>query len=402
MKFTRPIALLFVLAAARAVSADGGEPGEAAPPVEIDPAAFRQIEVLMRAIETVREQYVDEDKVGYDQLIEGALEGMFARLDRHSQYMSPRLFEEMRSSTANPVNTSGMTLGGDAAGLKVVSVVDGGPAGRAGVRVGDTLLSIRGKKMAGVGLDEATALLDGKPGTLVTIEVERPDEDGIKTFGFAREAPPRESVNGATVLPEEFAAESKIGYVHIRAFEEQTARELADALDSLEGEGIEALVLDLRDNPGGLIDTASAVCGEFLPPKSLVAKTLGRPGTDNSESFQTPAVQRRKRTYPLAVLINGASASSAEIVAGALQDHDRALVVGEKSFGKGSVQTVLTMGLGTGAAMRLTTARFFTPDGHPIDAKGIRPDIEIPGDKLPIAAAAKALARELAGAGDSP
>ena len=158
---------------------------------------------------------------------------------------------------------------------------------------------------------------------------------------------------------------------------------------------MKALVLDLRANPGGLLSAGVELCGQFLAPGTLVAKAEGRPGSEHNEEFRTAGRAPLTRTLPLAVLVDGDSASSSEVVAGALKDHGRALVVGETTYGKGSVQTIVQMGLGTGAAMRLTTARFVTPNGHPIDGVGVAPHINAKGDDLPIATAARALRKQL-------
>ena len=364
--------------------------------VAIDPAAYRQVEVLMRAVETIRENYVDPNKVSYEKLVEAAIGGMFDHLDAHSQYMSPRLFEEARKVERNPNNTTGIVLTTNKTGdLIVASVKEGGPAARAGIRRSDRLLKVGERELDASKLAEATTLLDGRPGELITIVVQRPGGGRVRTFGFERENPNKETVTDAEMLPPEMAGKAKIGYARITQFESATARELADVLDRFEDLGMQAFVLDLRANPGGLLSAAIEVCGEFLPPKTLIAQTEGRPGTGNSETYHSAATQRRQRDYPLALLINKGSASSSEIVAGALKDLGRATAVGSTTFGKGSVQTVIPMGLETGAAMRLTTARFYTPKHLPIDGHGIEPDIEIDGKQLPITTAAKMLQKKL-------
>jgi len=361
----------------------------------IDPAAYRQVEVLMRAIETVRENYVDPEKVSYEQLIESAIEGMFASLDAHSQYMNPRLFATLRKTEPNPRNTTGITLATNKAGqLIIATVAEGGPAARAGTRDGDRLLMIDGQQVSGTQLAKASALLDGRPGQMLTLELQTPAAGRVRTIGFQRENPVKETVTDAKMLSPEIAGEAKIGYARVRQFAAATARELADALDQLEDAGMTAFILDLRANPGGLLSAAIDVCGEFVPPKTLITRTEGRPGSDHSETYHTADTQRRKRDYPLAILIDKGSASGSEIVAGALRDLGRATIVGTTTFGKGSVQSVIPMGFDTGAAMRLTTARFYTPKHHLIDGHGIKPDIHASGDQLPITTAAKAISTD--------
>lgn len=338
----------------------------------VSPDGYRQVEILMRAIETVRENYVDPEAVTYDKLIQGAIAGLFERLDEHSEYVTPAQLEQLRRASPNPRNTAGLTVESRAGGLLVSSVAEGGPAARAGLKAGDRLLAIGGEDASGLSAAGASALLDGPPGKSLTLEFLRPGTTRARTVGFRRQQPALDSVTGVGILP---GPGARVGYARVRDFEQSTPRELAAALDGLADDGMEALVLDLRGNPGGLLESGVDLCAQFLPAATLVARTRGRPGGAHSAEYRTPATDRPVRDVPLAVLIDGESASSSEIVAGALRDHGRATLVGAKTYGKGSVQSIIQMGLDTGAAMRLTTSRFFTPKGHAIEGAGVAPDI---------------------------
>jgi carboxyl-terminal processing protease len=205
------------------------------------------------------------------------------------------------------------------------------------------------------------------------ITIQRPATREVKEFEMVRQVMSTVTVKDALLLDGSLAGDSKIGYVRLLQFTQPTANELALALDRLEDQGLQALVLDLRNNPGGLINSAVEVAGEFLPPGTTVVTTEGRNGQPKGPPFKTPDRKRRKREYPLAVLVNHASASGAELVAGALQDLHRAVIVGETTFGKGSVQSVIP--IDGGAAVRLTTAKYFTPSHRTIHENGVKPNI---------------------------
>ena len=215
------------------------KPEKAAPedevtPVKIDGEAYQQIEILMRAFETAREHFVEEDKVSYDRLVEGALEGMFRRLDQHSQYLTPRLLEEMRSAGKNPDNTAGLMVDEATDGIAVSGVSEGGPAARAGVRVGDRLLAVDGKECTSMSPGEVRGALDGEPGTLLTLELLGAGDARSRTVGYQREQPVRETVTGAQILPTDLAGEgAAIGYLRVRSFSEATAGEAIDAMATL-------------------------------------------------------------------------------------------------------------------------------------------------------------------------
>jgi carboxyl-terminal processing protease len=335
---------------------------------------FAQMEVLTRAMEIIRQNYVEADKVTYGDLIEGALEGMLKKLDPHCEFMGRSLFEDMQKEQTDTSEGVGITVALRSGILTIITVRSDGPAARAGVLGGDQIVRIDDVLTDTVGVVECVQLLKGAAGEPLRLTVRRPGTQQFLEFNMVRETFIESSLHDAMLLHPKLAAGHRIGYVRISQFTQPTVRDLSQALDALEKQGMTALVLDLRNNPGGLLDGAVGVCGEFLPEGTLVVTTEGRIAADNPPPYRTPKRPgKTQRRYPLAVLINHGSASAAEIVAGALQDLKRALVVGTTSFGKGSVQTILP--LSTGAAMRLTTAKYYTPSHRTIHEHGVEPNI---------------------------
>lgn len=354
-----------------AAQAPAPQPPPGPPPPE---EAYQQMELLTRAMETIRQSYVDEAKVTYAELVEGALEGMLRRLDPHCEYMGRRLFEDLQREQSDTSEGIGLTVALRDGQLTIVTVREDGPAARAGVLAGDQMIRIGDVLTDSVGVAEAIQLLEGKAGAALKLTVRRPGTQQFLEFSLVRETLNESSVHDALLLPPKLAGDAKIGYVRISQYTQATARDLGAALDGLEKQGLQALVLDLRNNPGGLLDSSVAVCGEFLPEGTVVVTTEGRIAAQNPPPYRTPARPGKPpRRYPLVVLINHASASAAEITAGALQDLKRALVVGTTSFGKGSVQSILPMS--SGAAMRLTTAKYYTPSHRTIHEHGVEPNI---------------------------
>ncbi len=365
-----PAAEQAAAAPAAPATVPAGSPKPLPPPAE----AYRQIELLTRAMEMIRQNYVDESRVTFAELVEGALEGMLRRLDPHCEYMGRTLFEDLQREPSETSEGVGLTVALREGVLTLVTVREDGPAGRAGVLAGDQIVRIDEVLTDSVGVAEAMQLLEGKAGEEVRLTLRRPGTRQFLEFRLAREAITESSVHDSMLLTPKLAGEAKVGYVRLSQFTQSTARDLTAALDELEKAGLQALVLDLRNNPGGLLDSAVAVCGEFLPEGTVVVTTEGRLAAQNPPPYRTPARDGRPpRRFPVAVLINHASASASEIVAGALQDLKRALVVGTTSFGKGSVQSILPMK--NGAAMRLTTAKYYTPSHRTIHEHGVTPDI---------------------------
>ena len=334
---------------------------------------YAEIETLTRVLETVRQNYVDPDKVTYPKLMAAALRGMLAELDPHSQFMSPGVFQQMKDSGEATYEGVGFTIAPEPAGLMIVSVREDGPAARAGMVPGDRILKLGNDPAAKLSFLESVQRLRGQPGETLTLTYSRPSTREIKEVAMVREVLRQETVRDVMLLDQALTGGTKIGYLRLVQFNFSSPGELADALDKLEDQGMTALVFDLRNNPGGLLNAAVEVLGEFLPPNTAVVTTEGRPGASNSPALRTPSRQRRVRPYPITVLVNHNSASAAELVAGALQDLGRAVIVGTTTFGKGSVQSIIPGDRGT--AIRLTTARYFTPGHKMIHGIGITPNL---------------------------
>jgi carboxyl-terminal processing protease len=366
MKPIFPLGLVFVLA----VSLPAQTPLQ--PKAADDP--YEQLQLLTTAMEMIRESYVDEKKVTYEELIAGALDGMLRRLDPHCEYMGRQLFEDMQREQADTSEGVGVTISLRNNVLTIVTVREDGPAAKAGLLSADQLVRINDVLTDSVGVAEAIKLLKGKVGESVRLTVRRPGTKQFLDFTVVRELLQESSVHDAMLVHEKLAGNAKIGYARLSEFTQATAKDLGIALDKLEAEGMQALVLDMRNNPGGLLDSAVAVCGEFLPEGTVVVTQEGRKASEDSPPYRTPKRNgKAPRTYPVAVLANHGSASAAEIVSAVLQDLKRAIVVGTTTFGKGSVQTILPMK--NGSAMRLTTAKYYTPSHRTIHEHGVTPNI---------------------------
>jgi len=323
---------------------------------------YRQLNLFGDVFERVRADYVEE--VTDEDLIKSAIDGMLQSLDPHSSYMDARNFKEMQVQTKGEFGGLGIEVTLEAGFVKVVSPLDGTPADRAGIKPGDFITSLDGESVLGLTLNEAVEKMRGPVGTDLTVTIRREGEEPFE-LTLTRAVITIESVRSR--------AEGNVGYVRITSFNEHAEAGVEKALKKLEkelGDRIEGIVLDLRNNPGGLLDQAIAVSDAFID-KGEIVSTRGR-GTEDIQRYNADAGDLAN-ALPMVVLINGGSASASEIVAGALQDHGRAIILGTQSFGKGSVQTIVP--LGAHGAMRLTTARYYTPSGQSIQATGIKPDI---------------------------
>ncbi len=329
---------------------------------------YEMYTLFSKVVEQVRANYVDADKSTYQNLIYGALKGMLQSLDPHSQFMDEEAFTAMKEDTAGKFGGLGITIGIKDDVLTVIAPMEDTPAFRAGLLSGDKIVEISGDSTDGLALEDAVKKLRGDPGTKVKIKIFRPKTQLMKEFELERAIINVPSIKDTRVL------DGGIGYVRMLQFGEDTAVDLQAALDVLEKQKVNSLVLDLRSNPGGLLTAAVEVAQKFLRRGDLIVFTRGR---DNRMERSYRA--RARETFPdvpMVVLINGYSASASEIVAGALQDNRRAVLVGEKSFGKGSVQSVLPQEGGT--AIRLTTAKYYTPSERVIHEIGIEPDVVVP------------------------
>jgi carboxyl-terminal processing protease len=318
---------------------------------------------------------VDGSKTSYHDLIYAAMKGMLASLDPHSQFMDPNDFKEMQDDTRSRFNGLGIEVAVKGGLLTVITPMEDTPAMKAGILSGDQILRINGNSTEKMDLQDAVNFLRGTTGQKVTLTILRPATKEIKDFALERTEIKVQSVKGVKLLDAELTGPFKIGYIRLIQFNEPTAEELAKALDELQKQGMQALVLDLRNNPGGLLNVAVDVCAQFLPPGTKVVSTQGRVASQQQDYSTSSSTKERPR-FPLAVLVNEGSASGAEIVAGAMKDLKRAVLVGETTFGKGSVQNVVQ--LPDGSALRFTTAKYYTPSKQVIHANGVVPNIRVP------------------------
>jgi carboxyl-terminal processing protease len=339
-----------------------------------DDSGFKEIELFTEVLETIRQSYVDPEKVTYEQLINSALEGMLADLDPHCQFMQPKVLEQLKRNTDSTYEGIGVTISTSNDVLSIVTAREDGPAAKAGILPGDQILKINDQLTEDVGISQAVNLLRGKPGEPLKLTVRRPATQQLLEFEMKREVIKQSSVKDIKILNTGLTAPYRMGYARILQFSEPTAEELADGLDKLEQKGMDAFILDMRNNPGGLLGSAIDVCGEFVKAGTVVLTTEGKPGSGEIKVYRTSAEsKRRDRDYPLAILVNHSSASGAEVVSGALQDLKRCVVVGETTFGKGSVQSIIP--IGDGKALRMTTAKYYTPSHRTIHENGVVPNI---------------------------
>ncbi|MDD3180626.1 MAG: S41 family peptidase [Opitutaceae bacterium] len=327
----------------------------------------RSVRYFRDVVQLVHEDYVDESKSKYDDLTRTALEGMVNQLDPHSEFLDAEEFADIEDELKNEISGIGIQVEQRSGRIVVITPIAGTPAERAGIRRGDRLLKVDGKALENMTLDKTVKLLRGDPGSTVTVTMERPPQSQPLDFALKRERIRLDSVRNPALLP------GGIGYLQVTQFSERTGEEFTRTLAGLERQDLRALILDLRNNPGGLLEAAIEVCDSFFDRGQLIVYTQGR-APDSRENYYSDGMHPR-RSYPVAVLVNGGTASAAEIVAGALKDTQRAVVVGELTFGKGSVQSVIELQKGEG--LRLTTARYYTPSGITIHEHGIAPQIEI-------------------------
>jgi len=344
------------------------------PPADSPPAAepYPAVERFIRVLEAVHANHPDAALVDYDRLVNRALEGMLASLDRHSSFIHPETYSALEGSKlAAHLPALGLTLGQREDGLYLAAVDDASPASQAGLRAGDRVLAADANDLAGIPLADALGFLSGDPGQVLVLRIQRQGAPEALDAKLVRVARHEVAVTDARLLEN-----STTGYFALNEFTAGAPHEIEQALDKLEDSGMTALVMDLRGNPGGLLTAAVEILGFFLPPETEVVFTRGRNPENSSPALKTPARQRRKRDYPLHVLVDSHSASASELVSAALQDLKRARVYGEKTYGKGSVQNIVPMGGGT--ALRLTIATYHTPSGRTPHLVGVTPDVVVP------------------------
>jgi carboxyl-terminal processing protease len=336
---------------------------------------YSQISIFAKAVQLIRQDYVDGDKTSYHDLITAAMKGMLASLDPHSQFMDPNDFRDMQDDTRSRFNGLGIEVSVKNGLPTVVTPMEDTPAARAGILSGDQILKINGASTEKMDLQDVINHLRGAPGQKISLTLLRPSTKEIKDYTLERAEIRVQSVKGARLLDTDLTGSFKIAYVRLIQFNEPTADELSKALDALQKQAMQALILDLRNNPGGLLNSAVDVCAQFLPPNTKVVSTQGRAASQQRD-YSTSGAAKERPHFPMAVLVNEGSASGAEIVCGALKDLHRAIVIGETTFGKGSVQNV--MQLPDGSALRFTTAKYYTPSKQVIHGNGVSPNIRVP------------------------
>ncbi len=327
---------------------------------------YKKLDLFSDVLNTIKKEYVDEVK--QDEVIDSAINGMLQSLDPYSSYMSPEAFQNMNRDTKGEFGGLGIEITMEAGLVKIITPIEGTPADKAGVLAGDYIVKINGKQVKGMTLLDAVKLMRGKVGTSINITVRRPEiEDEIK-FKITR----------AIIKIREVSAEikSNIGYIRLRAFNEQSHNQLIKQLNKITNNKLDGYILDLRNNPGGLLSQAIKITETFLDGGEIVS-TKGRSKNDIKIFNAKKGDKINKK--PLIILINQGSASASEIVSGALKDHKRAILVGEKSFGKGSVQSIIR--LKNRGGLRLTTAKYYLPSGVSIHEKGVEPDITVKRNK---------------------
>jgi carboxyl-terminal processing protease len=350
--------IIAVLMASTTVSLAGGPTSST-----IGSEFYRELELFGEVLQRVRSDYVE--KPDDSKLTEAAINGMLSSLDPHSYYLDPKALREMQAQTSGEFGGLGLEVTMEDGLIKVVSPIDGTPAARAGLHSGDVITSLDKKEIRGLTLQEAVDKMRGAPRAPITLTIVR---EGMKQ-------PIKVKLIRSVIhiVPVKYQAEDDVGYIHITSFNEQTTADLQKAIRGLKkqiGSKLRGYVIDLRNDPGGLLDQAIGVADAFLDQGTIVI-TKGREEMQRSNASPGDITDGKK----LVVLINGGSASAAEIVAGALQDQHRAILVGTRSFGKGSVQTIIP--LGSNGALMLTTARYYTPSGRSIQAQGIKPDVVV-------------------------
>ena len=356
----------FPLRAVLAVSVLALVPATTATFAAADNTTYRELDAFMSVFERVRADYVDktDDKA----LIKGAIDGMLASLDPHSSYLDARDFEQMRTQTDGNYGGLGLTVTMEDGAVKVIAPTEDTPAFRAGVKSGDFITHLNGNLIFGGTLDEAVEQMRGKPGSQIKLTIVRSGRDKPFDVTLVREI--------IELKPVKWEVKGQVGYVNINSFSKNTGTSVRAALvgiDKALGRQPLGYVVDLRSNPGGLLDEAVSVSDQFLDRGEIVSQR-GKAKGDIERYFAKSG--DGAHGLPIVVLVDAGSASAAEIVAGALQDNHRGIVLGERSFGKGSVQTLIPLGDTT--ALRLTTARYYTPSGRSVQEGGIEPDIRVP------------------------
>jgi carboxyl-terminal processing protease len=325
---------------------------------------YEDLRTFTEVFTTIKKHYVDE--ANSKELILSAIKGMVKSLDPHSAYLTPQEYKEFQTETKGEFGGIGIQIGIKDGALTVIAPIEDTPAWKAGIKAGDKIIKIDGQSTKDMNINDAVSRMRGPKGKTVTLTIQRDEWKEPKDITIIRDIIKIKSVKFKMI-------ENEIGYIKITQFQETTAHDLANALKTLKEKGMKSLILDLRNNPGGLLNIAVDVTEQFLPPKYLVVSIKGKSG--ERMDYYTEGLKPTYTDLPMIVIVNQGSASASEIVAGALQDWERSLILGIQTFGKGSVQSLIP--LSDGSALKLTTAKYYTPKGRSIHAVGINPDIVV-------------------------
>lgn len=328
--------------------------------------SYESLRPLIQSMALIKQNYVDVEKIEQKDLVYGAIKGMVGELDPYSQFMDPQSYQDMREDTRGSFGGLGIEIAIRNNQLTIISPIDGTPAERAGIQPGDEIMKIDGESTDGITILDAVHKMRGPKGTKCTITIRRRGAADWFDVSLIRDIIKIQSVRYELLS-------DGVGYIRITEFMERTGEDFNQALRALESQNMKGLVVDLRNNPGGLLNMAAEIAEYFVPQGKLIVYTEGRHKSQNIRFFSSAL--RPMKAVPLALLVNAGSASASEIVAGAVQDWNLGVIVGQKTFGKGSVQTIIP--LGDGSALRITTARYLTPKGQLIHGNGITPDLAV-------------------------
>jgi len=326
---------------------------------------YRELEIFAEGLAVIEKKYV-EDKSAQD-LIYGAMGGVLMSLDSYSQFLTPDDYKNLLIDTEGKFGGLGIEITIRDGLLTIISPIEGTPAWEAGIKAGDIIIKIDGELTKGITLNEAVKKLRGKPGTEVTITILREKDRKVKDVTIVRGIIKIKDIKHSLIL------EDNIGYIKIAEFREKSSQDLGKALEALDKKGLKALIIDVRHNPGGLLSSAIDISSRFIPDGKVIVSTKSR--DEPERVYKSVALKKKYLDIPIVVLINKGSASGSEILASSLRDNGRAILLGETTFGKGSVQTIVP--LSDGSAMRLTTSKYYTPKGTSIHEKGVEPDIVV-------------------------
>jgi len=324
---------------------------------------YKELEIFSEGLAVIEKEYV-EDKSAQD-LIYGAMEGMLMSLDSYSQFLTPDDYKNLLVETGGKFGGLGIEITIRDGLLTVVSPIEDTPAWNAGIKAGDVIIKIEGELTKGITLNDAVKKMRGKPGTKITLTILKEESKDLEDIILMRDIINIKDIKRAIIL------EDNIGYVRIAEFRENTAIDLDKSLLKLEKDGLKALIIDVRNNPGGLLSSAIDIVSRFTKEEEIIVSTKSR--NEPEKMYKSQTLAKKYLDIPIVVLINKGSASGSEILASALRENNRAILLGEKTFGKGSVQTIVP--LSDGSALRLTTSKYYTPDGKSIHEKGVEPDI---------------------------